>query len=137
MPQSPEPRPSLPLKVKKPWGSETMYALEPGRYVGKMLLINAGHRTSLHYHETKAESLLVVSGICEITLAKEDAEPGAVLKLRLEQWHYINIPAGVRHRLAAVGEDAALSEISSSLEDSIRLEDDYGRVSLFVNGLHD
>ena len=45
-------------KVEKPWGYEIVWA-ETQDYVGKLLHINAGHRLSLQYHNTKEETVYV------------------------------------------------------------------------------
>ena len=41
-------------KVDKPWGHELIWALTD-RYVGKIIVIEPGHRLSLQYHERKDE----------------------------------------------------------------------------------
>jgi len=48
-------------RVEKPWGHEEIWAVTD-RYVGKVLVIEAGKRLSLQKHEVKDESILVVSG---------------------------------------------------------------------------
>ena len=48
-------------RVEKPWGHEIIWA-ETKDYVGKVLHINAGHRLSKQYHETKEETVYVVKG---------------------------------------------------------------------------
>ena len=45
-------------RVEKPWGYELIWA-ETETYVGKLLLVRAGHALSLQYHEMKDESWLV------------------------------------------------------------------------------
>ena len=48
-------------KIKKPWGHELIWA-ETNDYVGKIIHIDPGHRLSLQYHETKEETVYVLSG---------------------------------------------------------------------------
>ena len=48
-------------RVEKPWGHEIIWA-ETKDYVGKVLHINAGHRLSKQYHETKEETVYVIKG---------------------------------------------------------------------------
>ena len=42
--------------VDKPWGYEIIWA-NTSRYLGKILVINPGHRLSLQYHEQKEETI--------------------------------------------------------------------------------
>ena len=113
--------------VTKPWGSEMWFAQVPGKYLGKVLSVNAGFRTSLHYHKTKEETMLVVSG--ELDYIQEDQKSPA------ERIHYyyklgeiVHIPQGVRHSLGARGGGLLLFEVSTCYpKDSIRIFDYMGR----------
>ena len=110
-------------RVEKPWGYEDIWA-ETERYLGKLLVIRAGHRLSLQYHRQKDESIYVLRGTLRLTLEDEagelqveDLPPGASRR----------VVAGRRHRFEAV-EDCELVEVSSpEIDDVVRLEDDYGR----------
>ena len=44
-----EPAHELPRRVDKPWGHELIWA-HTDRYVGKLLVIEAGKRLSFQYH---------------------------------------------------------------------------------------
>jgi len=48
-------------KVDKPWGYELHWA-KTGRYVGKLIHVNAGHALSLQYHNQKDETIFLSSG---------------------------------------------------------------------------
>ncbi|MDH5590739.1 MAG: cupin, partial [Gemmatimonadota bacterium] len=50
-----------PRRVEKPWGYELIWA-ETEDYVGKILHVNAGEASSLQYHETKDETMFLLSG---------------------------------------------------------------------------
>ena len=70
-------------RVDKPWGHEEVWAEGPG-YVGKLLIIRAGHRLSLQHHAQQVETIRVLSGELEISvgdhperLQTERAGPGA------------------------------------------------------------
>ncbi len=108
--------------VDKPWGHEVWFA-QTERYVGKILVIEAGKRLSLQYHRVKDESIYVQEGKLRLTLERdgelevEDLEPG-------EARH---IPPGTRHRFEAL-ERCVLCEVSTpEVDDVVRLEDDFGR----------
>ena len=57
--------------VEKPWGHELIWAVTD-RYVGKVLVIEAGRRLSLQRHEIKDESIYVTSGRLRLYL-EDDA----------------------------------------------------------------
>lgn len=110
--------------VEKPWGKEVWFAYDNGRYAGKVLHINKGHRLSLQYHEKKHETLYVESGVLNLVLENDNGELQDNL---LKAGGCMMIPTGRRHRMEAV-EDCKLFEVSSpELDDVVRLQDDYGR----------
>ena len=107
--------------VTKPWGAEMWFAQVPGKYLGKVLHINAGMRTSLHYHKTKEETMLVVSGVLHYITGCR------TLSLH-KLGEIVHIPPGVKHSLGAGDEDLLLYEVSSCHpKDSIRVFDYLGR----------
>jgi mannose-6-phosphate isomerase-like protein (cupin superfamily) len=110
-------------RVDKPWGWEEIWA-ENDRYAGKILMIRAGRRLSLQYHEKKDESIYVLAGQLRLTL---ENGAGELEQADLGPGESRRIPTGRRHRFEAI-EDAQLVEVSSpELDDVVRLEDDYGR----------
>ena len=113
----------LPRHVAKPWGHEEIWAVTD-RYVGKVLVIEAGRRLSLQYHEVKDEWIRVLAGRLELTLEEPDGE----LAVRvLGPGEGAHVPIRRRHRYTAV-ERCELIEVSTpELEDVVRLSDDYGR----------
>jgi len=116
-------RPDAARRVEKPWGHELIWA-HTDRYVGKVIVIEAGKRLSLQRHVVKDESIYVISGHLRLTL--ED-EAGAIDVVDLEAGDHRHVPTGRIHRFEAV-ERTELMEISTpELDDVIRLEDDFGR----------
>ena len=106
-------------RVAKPWGHEIWYAQAP-RYVGKILVINKGHRLSRQYHRFKHETLYADRGrfILELNGRRRLMKPGTAVVVR---------PGDV-HRMHARFEDVRIIEVSTpQLKDVVRLEDDYGR----------
>ena len=110
-------------RVDKPWGHELIWA-HTDRYVGKILVIEAGRRLSLQRHLVKDESILVSSG--RLRLALEDDE-GTVCIEELGPGDHRHVPTGRIHRYEAI-ERCTLVEVSTpELDDVVRLEDDFGR----------
>ena len=112
-----------PRRVEKPWGHELIWA-HTDRYVGKVLVIEAGKRLSLQRHLVKDESILVTAGRLLLTL--ED-ETGTIVVEELGPGEHRHVPTGRIHRYEAI-ERTELMEVSTpELDDVIRLEDDFGR----------
>jgi mannose-6-phosphate isomerase len=110
-------------RVEKPWGHELIWA-HTDRYVGKILVIEAGQRLSLQRHLVKDESIFVTSG--RLRLHLED-EAGTVRVEELEAGDHRHVPTGRIHRYEAI-ERTELMEVSTpELDDVVRLEDDFGR----------
>jgi mannose-6-phosphate isomerase-like protein (cupin superfamily) len=106
-------------RVPKPWGHELIFA-RAKKYVGKILVINKGHRLSLQYHRRKHESLYVLSGRLTVRLKTKTTTmgPGSAF----------SIPPQTIHRFEAPKGRVTLIEVSTpELTDVVRLEDDYGR----------
>jgi mannose-6-phosphate isomerase len=110
-------------RVPKPWGHELIWA-HTDRYVGKILVIDAGKRLSLQRHEIKDESIYVLSG--RLRLYLED-DGGVVQTEELGPGDHRRVATGRIHRYEAI-ERVELMEVSTpELDDVVRLEDDYGR----------
>jgi mannose-6-phosphate isomerase-like protein (cupin superfamily) len=110
-------------RVEKPWGHELVWAVTD-RYAGKILVIEAGRRLSLQYHERKLESIRVLSG--RLRLHLED-ESGELRTVELGPGENRLVPVGRRHRFEAI-ERVELFEVSSpELDDVVRVSDDFGR----------
>ncbi len=110
-------------RVEKPWGHELIWA-HTERYVGKVLVIEAGKRLSLQYHERKDESILVVRG--RLRLELEDDE-GVLAAHELGPGDHRRIPTGRKHRFSGI-ERVELIEVSTpELDDVVRISDDFGR----------
>ncbi len=111
----------------KPWGYELIFAAVEGKYVGKVIHVNAGHSLSLQYHDQKEETSSVLSGEGLFEYGTSAADLTAA---KLGPGDTIHLPAGVVHRVTAIS-DLTFAEASSAdpgwREDVVRLEDKYGR----------
>lgn len=115
--------------VPKKWGHEEWIEAIPNCYITKYLYITKGCRTSLQYHESKTESMLVTKGKlkltyleCEAQYFSEDLKEKILEVNDTITFHPMDI-----HRLEAL-EDSIVFEVSDYYPDDIkRLEDDYGR----------
>ena len=110
-------------RVQKPWGHELIWA-HTDRYVGKVLVLEAGKRLSLQRHLVKDESIFVTAGRLLLTL--EDAS-GTIRTEELGAGEHRHVPPGRIHRFEAI-ERTELMEVSTpELDDVVRIEDDFGR----------
>jgi mannose-6-phosphate isomerase len=111
-------------KVEKPWGYELIWA-HTDRYVGKVLHIQKGESLSYQYHRVKDETIRLLSGTMDLEIESE----GERKALRFKPGDCFHITPGMKHRMRAI-EDCDVLEVSTTeLEDVVRLEDRYGRVT--------
>jgi len=108
--------------VPKPWGHELIFA-ETERYVGKLLVLEAGQSLSLQYHERKDETIYVLEGETQLLVDID----GEMRELTLKAGEAHRIRPGVRHRMRARSRCTLVEVSSPELDDVVRLEDAYGR----------
>lgn len=111
----------------KPWGREEIFAAVQGRYVGKLIHVNARHSLSCQYHRAKEETISVISGEAII---EHGGHPDQLTAIHFGPGDTIHLPAGVIHRITAVT-DLIFAECSTAYPgwetDVVRLSDTYGR----------
>lgn len=111
-------------QVSKPWGHEIIFAVTKD-YVGKLLMIKAGHQLSLQFHKVKEETIYLQSGEMRFQI---ENEAGIMEEYLLTPGKSFHILPNRKHRMIAV-QDCEVFEVSTPhLEDVVRLEDKYGRV---------
>jgi mannose-6-phosphate isomerase len=116
--------------VEKPWGRE-LWIAHTDRYALKIIEFKKGSRSSLQYHVLKHEHIYVDQGI--LVVEQED-ETGEMQPHTLKPGDVIENKPGKKHRVTAL-EDVRLIEVSTpELEDVVRVEDDYHRISGQLDG---
>ena len=110
--------------VQKPWGHEEIWA-ETSSYVGKVLVIDSGHRLSRQYHNLKEETFRVIKGVLILEIGQGE-ELQTHLLYEGDSFH---CPPGTIHRMICGSEpNVQVAEVSTNhLDDIVRLEDDYKR----------
>tara|TARA_R110000824_G_scaffold111463_2_gene259906 strand:+ start:1523 stop:1909 length:387 start_codon:yes stop_codon:yes gene_type:complete len=113
--------------VDKPWGYERLFAHSP-HYMGKYIFIVSTHKTSRQYHQTRDQTLYVLTGPLHLEIGPD--EEGEIISIGLVTGEAYRIEPGVVHRYCAPESgDVELIEVSTPHpQDIIRLEDDYGRI---------
>ncbi len=90
--------------VEKEWGHEIWLANnEKEDYCGKILRINRGHTSSLHFHMEKHETFYVTEGILQVILV--DTEKGVEYKHLVHKGFTFEIDRGQPHQLVAYDGD--------------------------------
>lgn len=115
--------PSEQKTVTKPWGHEVIWAVTKD-YVGKILVIKAGHQLSLQFHKVKEETIYLRSGEMRFVI---EGDHGHLEEVLLKPGQSFHILPNRKHRMIAV-QDCEVFEVSTPhLDDVVRLEDSYGR----------
>lgn len=115
---------------KKPWGDTHVWH-SSGSIHGKLISLQAGHRTSLKYHKVKSEVFYVVSGVVKVTYGDskttKNVEKHPYCSKVLRMSDVLHVQSECPYRLEAL-EDSVIVEIGDRSDDQpVILEDDYGR----------
>jgi mannose-6-phosphate isomerase len=114
--------------IVAPWGWQEIIQ-KNDKYVMKQIHINPGKRLSLQYHENKTETIFCMSDEA-IVWTKRSADDTETKKITLKYGEAFHVQAGQIHRFTAGFKAVDLIEVSTpELDDIVRLEDDYNRIS--------
>ena len=108
--------------VEKPWGKVVTYALNQPASV-RVITVEPGEETSIHYHQMRDETWVVLDEALVITVGNRVAvaQPGDEFMVSAETAHRI------ANRGARRGRVLEIAYGYTSEDDTRRLEDDYGR----------
>lgn len=108
----------LPGHIPKSWGEERIYQNNDS-YCCKLLVIEPGKQTSMHFHLDKHETMLVVEGQLAIDYIVNKKKETYIVN----KWQAFTIAPGLPHSLRALEEEVRLVESSTPSydEDSIRI----------------
>ena len=105
---------------------EEIWGHVPGKYLGKTITINEGHRLSRQFHKNKEESIYVIKGTLRLEIGWANEKPETI-EIMTPGDHF-HIHPGLIHRFCAHEGAVSLCEVSTYYpEDVVRLDDDYGR----------
>jgi len=111
-------------KVEKPWGYEELVEIND-KYVVKKLFMKQGHKCSTQYHELKKETIVVLTGVLNISIGP------SLETLETKPYHpgdTVTIAPYTVHRMEAAEDCLYLETSTNELWDVVRLQDSYGRV---------
>jgi len=117
--------PFNPKKVDKEWGYELWLVNNKNEdYCGKILFIEGGKSTSMHYHSEKHETFHVIEGLLRVDMLRDKDEPShQPFTMTCKEGESMEMEREQPHKLRADKEDVTLIEISKfhKDEDSHRL----------------
>lgn len=118
--------PKIPFQkiVPKPWGHEVIFAPPEVTYTGKIMVVTAGKRWSIHYHDAKLETLMLLSGKGILWLVDKD---GNTDKIEMEEKKGYTIPINQIHRFEAVTDCIVIEASEPEKGTTVRVEDDFKR----------
>ena len=103
--------------VEKEWGHEIWMVNNPAEnYCGKILRINQGYNSSLHFHLAQHETFYVTKGSLQVDLI--DTIDGVKITKILNEGDTMPIDRGQPHQLIAYDGDVEFIEISTFHRDS-------------------
>ena len=106
-------------KIIKPWGYELIFTPKDSPVVGKIIHIIKAARLSYQYHDTKRETLCLITGQADLIINGQE--------IQMEPKKGYDIKPMTKHRLIGLT-DCDIVEASTKEEgNTIRLEDDYQR----------
>jgi mannose-6-phosphate isomerase-like protein (cupin superfamily) len=108
--------------IEKPWGKVATYALNQPTSV-RVITVEPGQETSVHYHQMRDETWVVLDDGLTIEIGDRsvEAQPGEEFVVAAEQTHRISNGSERRARVLEIAYGYTTED------DTLRLEDDYGR----------
>ena len=125
-------------RVVKPWGEEIWINGRHPTFAFKRIVLRAGNRTSLQYHDFKRETNLLISGSARLHYnGIAGAHDGPYEWAAFDSVGVIDVTPGILHRIEAVT-DVTLFEVSTPhLDDVIRVSDDTNRSHGVITSEHE
>jgi mannose-1-phosphate guanylyltransferase/mannose-6-phosphate isomerase len=108
--------------VDKPWGKVVTYALNQPSSV-RVITVESRQETSVHYHQMRDEMWIVLDSGLTVQIGNKvvEATPGEEFIVSAETTHRITNHGDARGRVLEIAYGYTTED------DTLRLEDDYGR----------
>jgi mannose-6-phosphate isomerase-like protein (cupin superfamily) len=118
--------PFNPKRVDKEWGYEVWLANNKDEdYCGKILFIEEGKSTSMHYHVDKHETFYVIDGTLRVDMLRHKDKPDHhPFTMTCKEGESMEMKREQPHKLIAAGGNVTIIEISKFHrdEDSHRIK---------------
>ena len=119
-------KPNFPTPIsvgERPWGTEDLLILIPGKYMMKRLRIKKGSKGGLQFHRIKDEGGILISG--KLKVRYDDGKSGLEERI-IQAGEAFHFPPGIVHQEEAL-EDCEIIEVSTPVfNDRVRAETEYG-----------
>ena len=115
--------PSPELVGERPWGREELLVLISEQFMLKKLLIKAGNKGGLQFHQLKNECGILISG--EL-LVRFDPGSGELEERVLNAGDCFHFPPGSVHQEEAITDCVIIEASSTHFNDRVRVEHLYG-----------
>lgn len=128
--------------VRKPWGKEVWINHPKQEFSLKVILINAGTKTSLQYHQYKTETNVVYAGQANLyfksnsSVENDNVTASDLSKTLLNRGDVLHVTPFHIHRLEAITQLTLLEASTNHLDDVIRIQDDFKRVHGRIESEH-
>ncbi len=106
------------------WGREILVAYSEGKYIGKLLKMNAGFKGGLQKHQLKDETGYIYSGEMNFYY---DAGDGKLTCKKLTSGDAVHISPGTIHQEEAITDVIIFETSSPHFNDRVRCEGLYGQ----------
>jgi len=107
----------------RPWGTEELLVLVPGKYMIKKLTVKAGNKGGLQYHRLKDECGTLISG--EMIIRFDDGQ-GRLIERVVKAGDSFHFPPGVVHQEEAITDCVIIEGSTPHFNDRVRAEEEFG-----------
>lgn len=107
----------------RPWGTEELLVLVPGKYMLKKLTVKAGNKGGLQYHRLKDECGTLISG--EMIIRFDDGQGGLTERV-VKAGDSFHFPPGVVHQEEAITDCVIIEGSTPHFNDRVRAEEEFG-----------
>ena len=108
---------------ERPWGTEDLLSLVPGKFTVKLLTLRAGNKGGLQYHRVKDEVAVLISGQL---LVRFDLGDGVLRERNVKPGEAVHFSPGLVHQEEAVSDCVILEASTPHFNDRVRVEEKYG-----------
>ena len=108
---------------ERPWGTEDLLVLIPGKLMLKRLFVKAGSKGGLQYHRLKDECGILLQG--EMIIRFDNGE-GEIKERRVTAGDAFHFPPGAVHQEEAVTDCLIIEGSTPHFNDRVRCESEYG-----------
>lgn len=106
----------------RPWGTEELLVLVPGKYMLKKLSIKAGSKGGLQYHRLKDECGYLLTG--KLIVRHENLN-GEIIERIINSGEAFHFPPGVVHQEEAIEDCVIIEGSTPHFNDRVRMEKFY------------